>query len=84
MGKTLKIRAQMAPNVVLLQEMAPNVCRKTHEDLFLEVTPKNGPLWEKSCWQKSHKKTFRQSLEKFGQKSFSPPKICLLVRLCTD
>jgi len=39
-AKSLKIRAKMAPNVVCLQTMAPNVCRKTHEDLFLEVTPK--------------------------------------------
>jgi len=36
------------------------------------VTPKKSSwsLWEKNCRQKSHK-TFRTSLEKFGQKSFA-------------
>jgi len=31
---SLKIRVKMAPNLVLLQNMAPKVCRKSHEDLF--------------------------------------------------
>jgi len=30
----------MAPNIVLLQKMASNVCRKTNEHLCLEATPK--------------------------------------------
>jgi len=50
--------------------MAPNVCRKTSEDNFLEVSPKNGP----------------QNLEdnflgRFGKKSFALPKICFLLHL---
>jgi len=32
-AKSLKVRVKMAPNVSL-QKMAPNLCRKTHEDLF--------------------------------------------------
>jgi len=31
-AKSLKIWAKMAPNVLRLQKMAPNVCRKTSED----------------------------------------------------
>ena len=37
-----KIRAQMAPNVVLFQKMAANVCRKTQLRPFLEATPQTG------------------------------------------
>jgi len=36
--KSLKIQAKMVPKCCL--EIAPNVCRKTNEDLVLEVTPK--------------------------------------------
>jgi len=53
--------------------MAPNVCRKTSEDHFLEVTQKNVG---KICT------TFWASLGKFGQKSFALPKICLLLQIC--
>jgi len=35
----MKIQAKMAPDFVWLQKMVPNVCRKTHENLFLKVTP---------------------------------------------
>jgi len=30
----LKIRVKMVPNFAWLQKTAPNVCSKTHEDLF--------------------------------------------------
>jgi len=54
-AKSLKIWAKMSPNVVWLQKMVPNVCRKTHESIFSRSHPKKGPLWEKIYWQKSHK-----------------------------
>ena len=43
---------------------------------FLEVTPKKVFMICKSCT-----KTFRESLLKFGQKSFTTPKISLLLNL---
>ena len=53
--------------------MALNVCRKTHEDLFLGGHPKKRSSW--SLWEKivgkSYTKTFRTSLGKFGEKSFA-------------
>jgi len=51
----IEIRAKMSPNVAWLQKMMPNVCRKTHESFFSRSHPKKGSLWEKICWQKSHK-----------------------------
>jgi len=39
LAKALKIQVKLAPNVVWLQNMAPKVCRKRHEDLVLEVAP---------------------------------------------
>jgi len=42
LAKALKIRVSMAPNVVWLKIMAPKVYIKTHQDFFLEVTPKLG------------------------------------------
>jgi len=65
---------KMVPNVVWLQKMAPNVCRKTSEDHLLggHTTKMVG----KSCTT-----TFLASLGKFGQKSFAPPRICLLLHL---
>jgi len=53
---------------------------------FLEVTPKKilNILCGRTILGKSHTTTFRASLGTFGQKSFAPPKICLLLylRLC--
>jgi len=85
-AKSLKIRAKMAPNVVWLQKMAPNVCRKTQDDLLGEVTPKKGlhDLCGKIFGRKSRTKSFQKHLGKFGQKSFAPPKICLLLHLWAD
>jgi len=67
--------------------MAPNVCRKTHEDFFLEVTPKKvfvmfvGENFE----GRSHTKTVWASLGIFGQKCFTSQKICPLLHLsCKD
>jgi len=63
-AKFLKIRAKMAPNV----------CRKTHEDLFfLEVITKMVFMIfeEENLQVKSSKKLFGQ-LWKVGQKSFEP------------
>jgi len=64
----------MAPFVVWLQKIVPNVCRKTHQDPFLEVTSKQGPIWEKICWQKSHKKLFGQVWGNSGENPSHPPK----------
>jgi len=66
-------------------KMAPNVCRKTHEDLFGGHTKKmsSWSMWEK-IYRQSRTKTFRASLGKFGQKSFAPPKIFLLLHLRTS
>jgi len=54
---SLKIRAKIASNVVWLQKMAPNVYRKTHEDLFFwggHIKKRSlWYLWEKICRQKS-------------------------------
>jgi len=63
--------------------MAPRVCRKTHEDFTLEVTPKKElhDLCGRKFVGKIAQKTFRASLGKFGQKSFAVPKICLLLHL---
>jgi len=81
--KSLKIRVYMAPSVLRLQKMAPRVCRKTHEDFTLEVTPKKElhDLCGRKFVGKIAQKTFRASLGKFGQKSFAVPKICLLLHL---
>ena len=49
-AKSLKIRAKMTPNDVGLQKTAPNVCRKAHVDLFLEVTSRKG--LHDLCWRK--------------------------------
>ena len=56
-----------------------NLCRITWRPLF-GVHPKDG-RYEKIIAQKVTQ-IFRASLGKFGQKSFAPPKICLLVHLC--
>jgi len=40
LAKFLKIWVKMVPNIVCLQKRVPYVCRKTHEDLFLEVAAK--------------------------------------------
>ena len=48
----------MAPNVVWLQKMALNICRKTHEPLSVGGHTKkrsSWSLWEKICRQTSHK-----------------------------
>jgi len=78
LGKSgaLKIRVKMAPNVVWFQKMTPKVCIKTHEDLFLEVTPKRG--LHDFCGRKFVGKTCTKNFSgKFGKiraKSFAPQK----------
>jgi len=75
-NKIPEIRAKMARNVVGFEKMAPNFCRKTHEDLFLEVISKKG--LHDLCWRifagKSRTKTFRASLGKFGRNPSQPQK----------
>jgi len=58
---------------------------ENYTDVFLEATLKNGllNLCGRKFVGKSHTKMFRTSLGRFGQKSFKPPKICLLLHLCT-
>jgi len=57
---------KMVSNVVWLQKMTPKVCIKTHEDLFLEVTPKRGlhDLCGRKFVGKSSTKNFSR---KFGE-----------------
>jgi len=63
--------------------MAPKVCRKTHKDLLLR-SQKNVfmSLSGRKFVDKSCTRTFSGNLEKFGEKSFASPKICLLLHLC--
>jgi len=65
---------KMVPNVVWLEQMAPNICRKTHEDLFLKITSRKGlhDLCGIICVGKSRTKRFRASL---GKNSSHLPKI---------
>ena len=67
-----------------LQKIAPTVWRKTREDLFADHTKERSSrfLWVRICSQNFEQKTFWASLRKFRQKSFSPPKIGPLLRLC--
>ena len=66
------------------QKMAPNIFRKTHEDLFLQVLPKKGlhDLWP--LWRNFVGKVPQNVTGKFWQISFAPPKICLLLNRCTS
>ena len=85
-GKIPENLAKNGAQPCLTSKMAPNICRKINEDLFLEVTPNKGiyiSLCKKSCRQKLHKNV-RASLGKFGQKFLALPKICLLLHLCMD
>jgi len=63
---------------------AQRLHKNTIKTIFLEVTPKTGLhiLCGRKFVGKRHTKTFSSSLGKFGQKSFAPPKICLLLHLC--
>ena len=76
----LKIRIEMAPNVVWFWKIGTQRC-DNHMRPFFEVIPKmicvGGSTRTKSC-----QKSFRASLGKFGQKSLTPPKICLFLHLC--
>jgi len=71
------------PNVVCLQKMVPNVCRKTNDDLFFGGHTEKGlnDLCGRKFVGKSRTKTSRTSLGRFGQKSFATPKIFLLLHL---
>jgi len=62
LGKFSENRAEKATNVVSFQKIAPNVCRKTHEGLFLEIIPKKvfTILCRIKFVGKSRTKTFRQ------------------------
>jgi len=64
---SLNIRVKMTPNVAWLQNMAPKVCRKTHEDLFAGHTKKGlNDLCGREFAGKSCTKTF-QLFKKFGE-----------------
>ena len=83
LGKVLKISVKMAPNIVWLKKVTPKVCIKTHENLFLEVTPKRGlhdlcgrKFVGKSCTKKLFRKVWGNSV-----KILSMPKNCLLLHL---
>ena len=72
---SLKIRVEMAPNLAWLQKMAPEVCRKSHEDPFRRSHQIGlHDLCGRAFVGKSYTKAFRESLGKFGQKSFAHQK----------
>jgi len=78
---------KMGPSVLWFQNMAFNISRKTHKDLFLEVLSKKGlrdlwPLWINFVGKVPQNVIGK--FGKFGQISFTPPKICLLLNLCTS
>ena len=65
--------------------MAPNIRRKTHEDLFLVVTPNKGlyePCGRIVCRRKSHKNLFGHAWE-IRAKILPPRRICFLLHLCS-
>ena len=65
----------MAPNVVCLQKWRPTFAEKHMKTFFGEFTSKKIFMtFVGENLQKAHKKILA-SLEKFGQKSFSTPKI---------
>jgi len=80
LGKSLKIRVKIAPNVVWLQKMAPKVCIKTDEDLFwrLHQWPFFGGYTNDLCERKIVGKSCTKNFScKFGEiraKSFAPRK----------
>ena len=67
--KALKIRVKMAPNVVWLQKMAPNVCIKTHETLFWRLHQKEVFMIfvGENLWAKVAQKLFGQNLGNSGE-----------------
>jgi len=75
-AKALKIRVKIAPNVVWLQKLAPKVCIKTHEELFLVVTPKRDlhDLCGRKFVSKSCTKNFSGKFGEIRAKSFAPQK----------
>jgi len=83
--KSLKMWAKSGhkwrPTLLDFKKWRPTFAEKhTKTSFFFENHTKNrfsSSSWEKICRQKTHK-TFRASLGKFSQKSFAPPKICLL------
>jgi len=87
--KSLQIRAKKTPNILdlknirptfLTSKMAPTVCRKTHEGLFLQVTPKNGlhDFCGRGFAAKiSNKKLFGQVCGNSSKNPSHPPKLAL-------
>jgi len=70
LAKSLKIWAKMVPNVVSYQKMAPNVCRKTHEDHLRCFISKNGAqrlqknTWRPFFWRSYQKRSSGSLWEK--------------------
>jgi len=63
-ANSLKIQAKIAPNLLWLKEMAPNVFHlkswspKSHENVFFGGHPKNGLQYSQKTWPKSFSGTF--------------------------
>jgi len=66
----------MAPNVVWVQTMAPNVCRKTQLRLFRGITPKTDlhVLCGKNVSEKGAQKLFGQVLGNSDKSRLHPQK----------
>jgi len=80
----LKMQAKIAPNVVWFWKIGAQRVQKHKNTFFWKSSQKKV---FKICVggnirAKSYPKTFLESLGKFGQTLFAPPKICRLLHLC--
>ena len=70
-----KLHAKMATNVVWLQKMATNICRKINVGLLFwrsHQKRSSWSLWEKICRQKSHNNFFGQVWGNSGKNPRTP------------
>jgi len=82
-----QIQAKMAPSVVCLQKMVPNLCRNTKEDVFGGTPKKVFMIFVGENLQANvAQQLFGQVWGKSGKDhlQFAPPKICLLLHVCRN
>ena len=75
-ANTLKIRQKWRPTCFGLKKLAPNVCRFTWKLFFAPKT-----VFMRKYSHKKWSKNFSDTFEESREKSFAPPKICLLLHL---
>ena len=93
-AESQKIQAKMAPNILriekngtqlaFIEEKWRSTCFNLIKKMASQITWRpSSEIW--FLWKNIHtkigQKFFRASLGKFGQKSFAPPNICLLLHL---